>query len=375
MNIALLNHYEEKNNGYYCNIVMRAKLANLRDIITTIKKSNIFNKIILQTNDLSITKGLDGLEIQNTSNISNFGKRLNLILCKYPNCKLFYSGSGSSAFLRPQDIIKYLKELKNNSIIANNLYSTDYFFLGSTNKRFEIDNIKADNSIPKFLIEKYGLYGIEIKRNEFSLFDIDGPLDLLSLKISGKGGRNLKLYLDKIELSNQNLIPAIDNFTIREKEILLWGRISEFLIQFLRYRTACRTKFVVEGRGLVSQGEGDFYSIFFDALLKLGKRFLLKNISKYCDALFIDSRILFAHLKMEIKKEDRFALDMLDLSRIKNRKVKNLCKMAIESKIPVIFCNHSFLNSGIPILVDYAWRMKGFKSSKYGNGIVKEIIK
>ncbi len=374
MNIALINHLEEVNERHYSGIVQRAKNENLKDIIKTVKGCNLFDRIIIQTNNPEVIQNTGDIEIQNTSQIPDFGRRLNLILKRYPGCRLFYTGSGSSVFLTPKKTEKYLGYLRKNSIIANNLYSADYFFIRTDIKRPAIDNIRADNSVPKFLIERYGLYGIEIKRDEFSLFDIDGPLDLLALKISGKGKTHLRQFLEETVISNPNIMKMVNIFTRREKEILFWGRISEFLIQFLRYRTACRTKFVVEGRGLVSQGGKDFYSIFFDAFYRLGEKFLFKNLHRYCDALFIDSRILFSYLNMDVRKEDRFALDMLDINRIYNPEIKRLCRLAVSSKIPVVFCNHSFLNSGIPLLVDFIWRKSGYKSSKYGNGIVKAII-
>ncbi|MCX7943055.1 MAG: hypothetical protein N2746_00900 [Deltaproteobacteria bacterium] len=374
MNIAIINHFEEESDGFYSIIVQRARRENLKDIVNRITGFNLFDKIILQTNALGVLSNRDDLEILNTSGIKNFGERLKLVLKKYPNSKIFYTGSGSSVFLDRRSLARFLEYLNKDSIIANNLFSADYFLFSTDNPDLDIENVSTDNALPRFLIEKYGLEGIEIRRNEFSLFDIDGPLDLLSLKLSKKGGMNLKKFLSGVEIENPNLARAIESFTKNDREVLLWGRISEFLIQFLRYRTACRTKFVVEGRGLVSQGVKEFYSIFFDSFYRLGEDFLFENISRYCSALFVDSRVLFAHLKIDVSKEERFSLDMLNYENICHRRVKGLCEMALNSKIPVIFCNHSFLNSGIPLLIDMEWRRKGFKGSKYGNGIVKKII-
>ncbi|MGC8928068.1 MAG: hypothetical protein ACP5QK_09105 [Myxococcota bacterium] len=374
MRIALINHLYEENGGYYSNLVLRSKEENLKDIINTLREGRIFDKIILQTNKRERYKNLREIIVEDTSNIGNFGERIEWVFSRFKGCSLFYTGSGSSVFLRPDDIKRYLSHLKRDSIIANNLYSADYFFIYTSKKRLNIRDIKTDNTLPKILIERNGFYGIEIRRDEFSLFDIDGPLDLLALKISEKGGVHLRKFLSITRLSNKNLKRALRNFTERDAEVLFWGRISEFLIQFLRYRTACRTKFVVEGRGLVSQGGKGFYSIFFDAFNRVNKRFLFEKLPYYCDALFLDSRILFAHSQIVVNKEDRYALDMLDYKRIFDTNIKNLCKMALSSEIPVLFCNHSFLNSGIPLLIDYEWRRKGYRTSKFGNGIIKEIF-
>jgi len=51
---------------------------------------------------------------------------------------------------------------------------------------------------------------------------------------------------------------------------------------------------------MVSQGPKGFYSIFFDAFMRQDLRFLFTNLRKYCDALSLDSRILFAHLGVDI---------------------------------------------------------------------------
>lgn len=373
MKIAILNHLEEKNKGLYSGIIEGAKRENLKDLIVRLKRSAIFDRIILQTNSLETIRDKD-IEIENTADIKDFGQRFAPVIERFRGYKIFYSGSGSSIFLRAPSIRRCMDIIKVNQVIANNLYSADYFFLRTDKKRLKLEGCRTDNSFPRLLVEKYGFYGIEIDRNEYTLFDIDAPLDLLVLKLKRLGGANLKNFLNTLELSHINIKRALDLFISRDKEVLFWGRISEFLIKFLRYRTACRTKFLVEGRGLVAQGQRRFYSLFFDTLLKSRKDFLIENLARYCDGLFIDSRILFAHLGLNVNREDRFALDMLDYKRIRDRHLRELCRMALESKIPIIFCNHSFLNSGIPLLVDYIWREKGYSLSKYGNGIVKRII-
>jgi len=373
-NIALINHFEDEDEGYYSRIVNRAKEANLRDLLIRTRNTKLFDRLILQTNNPKAFTTYEWLEVQDTTGIPNFGERLNRILKEEPNSRIFYSGSGSSVFLTPIQIRRYLNGLTENSIIANNLYSADYFFINSKFKKLDIEDIRTDNSLPKRVVEDYGFYGIEIKRDEFSLFDIDGPLDLIALKKADRGGKNLKGFLSSLKLDNKVLSKAIENFTDRSKEVLFWGRVSEFLIQFLRYRTACRTKFLVEGRGMVSQGSKGFYSIFFDAIMRQDLRFLFTNLRKYCDALFLDSRILFAHLGLDIDREERFSLDMQDISSMKNRELRRLLLSARESDIPIIFCNHSFLNSGIPLLIDWLWRRKGFKTYKFSGGIISRII-
>jgi|GEM_PF-2143311 len=373
MNIALINHLEEENKGYYTKIVERAKFENLKDIILTLKRCKQFNNIILQTNNPSRYKNFSDILIEDTSKIPEFGIRISSVLNKFKGSKLFYTGSGSSTFLSPQEINNGLKHLKPNNVIANNLYSSDYFFIYSR-KDILAERIESDNAYSRYLIDRYGFKGIEIKRDEFTLFDIDGPLDLLALKITEKGGPNLRKYIKNIRLRHKNIKNMLLYFTQRDVEIFFWGRISEFLIQFLRYRTACKTKFIIEGRGLFSQSNRELYSIFYDALFRAGDQFLLNNLHKYCNAVILDSRILFAHQNLKISKEDRFALDMLDIDRIKNPHIKRLCKMALKINIPILFCNHSFLNSGIPLLVDYTWRKKGFRDPQKGNGIVKDII-
>ena len=373
-NIAIINHFEKEGEGYYSDMVNRARFENLKDLLMRIKKSGLFDRIILQTNNIGNFTSYKWLEVQDTTDIPNFGERLNRILVEEPNSRVFYSGSGSSVFLTIPQMKRYLNKLSINSIIANNLYSADYLFIRSGIKNLKIEEVKMDNSLPRILIENYSFYGMEIKRDEFSLFDIDGPLDLIALKKSSRGGTNLKRFLSNLRLYHKVLEKGIENFTDRKKEVLFWGRVSEFLIQFLRYRTACRTKFLVEGRGMVSQGLKGFYSIFFDAFMRQDLRFLFNNLRKYCDTLFLDSRILFAHLGVEIEREERFALDMHDISSIKTKELLRLLLLARESGIPVIFCNHSFLNSGIPIIIDSLWRGKGFRSYRFSGGIVREII-
>ncbi len=373
--IAIINHYVDNTEGFYGRILEGAKRENLKDIIANLVDVDIFQKIILQTNRPDIFSNYKNIEIEDTSRIPEFGARIKQAIKNQKKIQLFYTGSGSSVFLDPEKIRRYISLLKPGSILANNLYSTDYFFIDLREPMDRIEDIKLDNSFSRKIIERYRLKGLEIERNEYSLFDMDGPLDILALKLSGRGGKNLKRYLKTTQLDNKVLTDSLYNFTDKDCEILFWGRISEFLITFLRYRTACRTKFVIEGRGLVSQGDLNFYSLFLDSKPNIFQRQFYKKLETYCNTLFVDSRIIFAHYQLKPFREDRFALDMLDKDRINNKRLSRLCKLSKISTIPVIFCNHSFLNSGIPLLIDYIWTKMGFRGSKFGSGIIKDIVK
>lgn len=372
--IALINHFVDETEEYYPQILEKAKRANLRDIVSKLKESSRFNRIILQTNRPQLFRDLTDIEIDDTSQIRPFGARVKRVIAGKKDLRLFYTGSGSSVFLNTNSIRKYLSVVEPNSIIANNLYSTDFFFLRTINELTDIEDIMIDNSFSRQIIERYNIKGIEIKRDEYSLFDLDGPLDLLSLKLSQKGNKGLKRFLRDAQLDGDHLVKLLEIFTNREKEVLFWGRISEFLITFLRYRTACRTKFVVEGRGLVAQEGKRFYSLFLDTTPDIFTQRFYKRLNRYCDALFIDSRIVLAHYNILSSKSDRFALDMLDEKRIKDKRLIRLCREATRSSTPVIFCNHSFLNTGLPLLIDYIWRREGYRISRYGNGIIKDTI-
>lgn len=372
--IALINHWVDETEEYYPQILEKARQANLRDIVSKLKKSSRFHRIILQTNMPQLFRDLTDIEIDDTSRIRSFGARVKRVIAGRKDLQLFYTGSGSSVFLNTNNIRKYLSSVEPNSIIANNLYSTDFFFLRTSNELPHIEDIMIDNSFSRRIIERYNIKGIEIKRDENSLFDLDGPLDLLSLKLSQKGDKILRRFLRDAQLNDDHLVKILEIFINRKKEVLFWGRISEFLITFLRYRTACRTKFVVEGRGLVAQEVNRFYSLFLDTSPDIFTQRFYKRLNRYCDALFIDSRIIFAHYNISPSKSDRFALDMLDEKRIKDKRLLRLCREATRSTIPVIFCNHSFLNAGIPLLIDYIWTREGYRISPYGTGIIKDII-
>jgi hypothetical protein len=72
------------------------------------------------------------------------------------------------------------------------------------------------------LIENYSFYSMEIKRDEFSLFDIDGPLDLIALKKSSRGYQ-LKVISLKFKTLSQSTRKGDREFYRHKKRGVLLG--------------------------------------------------------------------------------------------------------------------------------------------------------
>jgi hypothetical protein len=72
-------------------------------------------------------------------------------------------------------------------------------------------------------------------------------------------------------------------------------------------------------------------------------------------ALFLDSRVLFAHQGLWPSAADRFHSDLRQPGQITDPFVRDLTHAAMEAPMPVIMGGHSLVSGGMYALVEAAW--------------------
>jgi hypothetical protein len=84
---------------------------------------------------------------------------------------------------------------------------------------------------------------------------------------------------------------------------------------------------------------------FFDAFAQMG------------DALFLDTRVLFAHNDLNLSGHDRFASDLGLTDEIDDGIARELATAAWAAPLPVILGGNAAVSGGLWALVDAAWRL------------------
>src|SRR5690606_18536268 len=112
-------------------------------------------------------------------------------------------------------------------MVTNNFYSADLFSLRPASVFATLDPPPAsDNSVPRRLRESCGVKVRELPRSLATQLNLDTPIDLAALALSGRGGPRLRAVLDAAELPLESLASASRLFTDRTAEVLVAGRVS-----------------------------------------------------------------------------------------------------------------------------------------------------
>jgi hypothetical protein len=92
---------------------------------------------------------------------------------------------------------------------------------------------------------------------------------------------------------------------------------------------------------------------FFDTLAELGK------------AVFLDSRVLFAHMGIWPPASDRYNSDLRLPERIVDESVREFTQAAMSARVPVVLGGHSLVSGGMYALVEAAWLTSGAEVPRY----------
>ena len=74
---------------------------------------------------------------------------------------------------------------------------------------------------------------------------------------------------------------------------------------------------------------------------------LVRALEQTCDAVFLDTRVLFAHRGLSPTRADRFASDALRPDGVADDWVRDLTRALAESAISVVPGGHSLMSGGV----------------------------
>ncbi len=289
----------------------------------------------------------------------HFGKRLRDVIERYKIDKPFYVGGGSIPLLSSQELGAIAKQLSSatNTVITNNLFSADLVAFTPGEAIEEIDPPATDNPLAQLLCRQANLSAVCLPQSAATLFDVDTPADLLILKVHPSVGPKTRQLVNNIELDLTRLRQAMRFLTNTEAEILVAGRVGSYLWAHLERDTACQVRTLSEERGLRADGReerGEVRSILGFYLEQVGVTRFFETLGELGDAAFIDTRVIFNHLGLNLSRSDRFHSDLGQPERIVNPFVRQFTEGAIEAPIPVVLGGHSLVAGGLLALIDAA---------------------
>jgi len=163
--------------------------------------------------------------------------------------------------------------------------------------------------------------------------------------------------------------PLVD----RDAEVLIAGRVSSAMWAYLERETACRVRVLAEERGMRASGRlarGEARSLLGFHYQQVGPQRFFETLAELGQAVFLDSRVIFAHLGVWPPASDRYNSDLRRPHLIADRQVRQFTKAIMAAPVPVVSGGHSLISGGLYALVEAAWARSGVDVPRYVNHTV-----
>jgi hypothetical protein len=243
------------------------------------------------------------------------------------------------------------------AIVANNAFSADFFGCSDCSPFLVDDLPPADNSVPIYISDHYGIKLIPLPYSVEGSFDVDTPTDALILsQAAGCPEKVRRASLAGIEGLPEGRLQLVSSRLAHVKalmrkdfsDITLAGRVGPASVIELNRLTRCRYRLFSEERGMRSFGrdeEGTARTIFADLFKQSGAHGMLELIMSQTEGLLFDDRVLFAALKAKPNAEERYLSDLLAWELMPEGMPRQLAKAAYEIG-GICLGGHSLVNSG-----------------------------
>ncbi len=345
-------------------MVQKAREAVTLDTIEKAKGIKEIGQIIVATDSLELAQRLRGepivVELDKKGEEFHFGRRLRDIISQHHIEKPFYMGGGSGPLLDQMEMRMVVEAVLSTDriMVSNNFYSTDFVAFSPGEAVNSIEPPAFDNNLCWLLKEAEELPSIVLPRTAGTQVDVDIPTDLMILSLHPAIGKELRRYLDTLQLDLSHIRQAMVFLTNPEREIFLAGRVSGTVWDYLGKQTACRVRLLSEERGMRASGRlerSEARSLLGYCLEAMGVERFFTVLGGLGDAAFIDTRVILAHFRLWPPPEERFYSDLRQPEKISLPFLREFTAAAKEAPIPVVLGGHSLVSGGLCALTEAAW--------------------
>lgn len=287
----------------------------------------------------------------------HWGNRLAELVQKYHAAAPLYIGGGSGGLMSVEDWRALIEQTANESnlVIANNYYSADFAAWSPGDALNKIEPPALDNDLAYRLGERARLRVVALPKNAATQLDIDTPTDLLTISFHPGVGKHLRGFLDEMRMDRTRVAQVRSLLKKRAANLAIAGRVSASMALFLERSTPCQWRIFSEERGMRASGRderGEVRSLLGFYLDQVGVRGLFDALARLADATILDSRVLFAHRRLQPTAPDRFHSDWLDVESIQDAWIREFTQTARDATIPVLLGGHSLVSGGMYALVE-----------------------
>ncbi len=356
-------------------LVGRAHRAIALDTVEKALSTGLFERIVVATDSEELAASLRSYPVilEPDTGAFHFGQRLQHLIHKHNVTVPFYVGGGSAPLLTVEELSTVVGAVAgaHDAVIANNIYSADFFAFTPAWAIDRIDLPAIDNNIPWLLQHQAGLREIPLARSAGTQLDIDTPSDLMILQIHPRVGPHTLRYIRNLNLGLERLRAAMRLFTDPNAEVIVAGRVGSHVWAHLETDVACRLRVFSEERGMRASGReerGEVHSLLGFYMQEVGPTRFFERLADMGQAALIDSRVIFHHLHLDLSAPDRFYSDLMLPESIIDPVAREFTEAALSAPIPIVLGGHTLVAGGLWALIDAAWLEKDREQGKTPGG-------
>lgn len=339
--------------------MVRLRHAVVLDTIDKLLESGGIDEIIVATNytELGEMVRQRGVTIATELEPFHFGRQLQHIVKDSGADGVLCMGGAAAPFISVDEFRAIASTLRTDRsvVITNNPQSSDIVAFSPASAVLSINPPDRDNSLANALRDQAGLRRVLLPHSLGVHFDLDTPTDALIMSLSSHTGALSRAALQQLNWSTNHLQRAIARMSQTHVELGLIGRVNPTVMTHINSHTFCRLRVYSEERGLKALGreeKGQVVSLLGHFIQAVGDQEFFRYLARTCDAVFMDTRVLFAHCKLELTEEERFLSDLGLWPELENPWLRSFTKAACEADIPIVLGGHSLVTGGMWAIVD-----------------------
>ncbi len=292
----------------------------------------------------------------------HFGSRLRDIVEKYRLERVIYAGGVAAPLITAEELagVAELLVSEERVVVMNNVQSADLIGFAPAQILGEIPLPAHDNALG-WALRDAGCKRHLIPNSARVNFDIDTPTDILILSLAPDLGRRGREALTSLPWDPSRLLRALDLLAQDSVEMLVAGRVGPSVITHINMNFSHRVRVISEERGMKALGRDERGEVvsFLGHLLELaGPERLIALIESTCQVAFIDTRVMFHHLKRKLSDHDRFHSDLGQWEVISDDMLRQFTRACQDSSLPIILGGHSLVSGGLWLLADRVIRQR-----------------
>jgi hypothetical protein len=343
-------------------MLVKIRHAALADNLAKLTELPEVDRIFLVTNRPELMHLADGgritIEVNHTPPAQfHFGRQLLDLVDRHKIKTLLYLGGAAVPLIQPEELALACRLVmeQEGRYVTNNVQSADMVAFSPASVLRQYPLPATDNALPLLLRFDARFEQKLLPATLGSQFDIDTPTDLLLLAASPFGGLKLRAELDKLGL-DLSLVSRLKEVLCGEyQELALVGRVGAPAIARINHHFKVRLRIFSEERGMKALGRierGEVVSLLGCWLEEIGPARFFDYLARTSQAALIDSRVIFAHQKLELSDAARFYSDLGRYEDIEDRFTREFTRAAGNCGIPVLLGGHSLVTGGIWALVE-----------------------